>query len=178
MFGFRPLVAAWNLLFLRKGPLALDPAQPADWNRGRTLAEGLAHCGACHTPRNELGAERSEHAYDGAWIEGWYAPPLNAKSPAVRPWTADELFAYLRTGLSSTHAAAAGPMGRVTRGLADYLSLSFVEIESPREKDKGLEFADWAILTANKKLLAALSQTATAAPTHCVLSVRSVMRHA
>jgi mono/diheme cytochrome c family protein len=118
-FGFRPLVAAWNLLFLRKGPLALDPAQPADWNRGRTLAEGLAHCGACHTPRNELGAERSEHAYDGAWIEGWYAPPLNAKSPAVRPWTADELFAYLRTGLSSTHAAAAGPMGRVTRGLAE-----------------------------------------------------------
>ena len=118
-FGFRPLVAAWNLLFLRKGPLALDPAQPADWNRGRTLAEGLAHCGACHTPRNELGAERSEHAYDGAWTEGWYAPPLNANSPAVRPWTADELFAYLRTGLSSTHAAAAGPMGRVTRGLAE-----------------------------------------------------------
>jgi nicotinate dehydrogenase subunit B len=118
-FGFRPLVAAWNLLFLRKGPLALDPGQPADWNRGRTLAEGLAHCGACHTPRNELGAERSEHAYDGAWTEGWYAPPLNANSPAVRPWTADELFAYLRTGLSSTHAAAAGPMGRVTRGLAE-----------------------------------------------------------
>ncbi|MEA2806643.1 MAG: hypothetical protein QOJ17_784 [Rhodospirillaceae bacterium] len=117
-FGFRPLVAAWNLLFLRKGPLAPDPAQAADWNRGRTLAEGLAHCGACHTPRNELGAERSEHAYDGAWTEGWYAPPLNANSPAVRPWTADELFAYLRTGLSSTHAAAAGPMGRVTRGLA------------------------------------------------------------
>jgi hypothetical protein len=53
----------------------------------------------------------------------------------------------------------------VTRGLADYLGLSFIEIESPREKDKGLEFADWAILTANKKLLAALKQTATAAPT-------------
>src|SRR5262249_58511637 len=50
--------------------------------------------------------------------EGWYAPPLNGKSPAVQPWTADELFAYLRTGLSKTHAAAAGPMGRVTRALA------------------------------------------------------------
>ena len=117
-FGFRPLIAAWNLLFLRKGPLADDPAHPPDWNRGRALAEGLAHCGGCHTPRDALGAERSDHAYDGAWSEGWYAPPLNANSPAVRPWTAEELFTYLRTGLSSTHAAAAGPMGSVTRALA------------------------------------------------------------
>jgi nicotinate dehydrogenase subunit B len=117
-FGFRPLLAGWNLLFLHKGPLVDDPGQSAEWNRGRALAEGLAHCGACHTPRNELGAERSDHAYDGAWTEGWYAPPLNTSSPAVRPWTADALFAYLRTGLSATHAAAAGPMGSVTRGLA------------------------------------------------------------
>ena len=117
-FGFRPLLAGWNLLFLHKGPLVDDPGQSAEWNRGRALAEGLAHCGGCHTPRNELGAERSDHAYDGAWIEGWYAPPLNANSPAVRPWTAEDLFAYLRTGLSASHAAAAGPMGSVTRGLA------------------------------------------------------------
>ncbi len=117
-FGFRPLVAGWNLLFLHKGPLIDDPGQSADWNRGRALAEGLAHCGGCHSPRNQLGAERSDHAYDGAWTEGWYAPPLNAHSPAVRPWTAEDLFAYLRTGLSSSHAAAAGPMGSVTRGLA------------------------------------------------------------
>jgi mono/diheme cytochrome c family protein len=117
-FGFRPLLAGWNLLFLHKGPLVDDPGQSAEWNRGRALAEGLAHCGGCHTPRNELGAERSDHAYDGAWIEGWYAPPLNADSPAVLPWTAEDLFAYLRTGLSATHAAAAGPMGSVTRGLA------------------------------------------------------------
>jgi mono/diheme cytochrome c family protein len=117
-FGFRPLLAGWNLLFLHRGPLVDDPGQSADWNRGRALAEGLAHCGGCHTPRNELGAERSDHAYDGAWTEGWYAPPLNASSPAVRPWTAEDLFAYLRTGLSATHAAAAGPMGSVTRGLA------------------------------------------------------------
>jgi mono/diheme cytochrome c family protein len=117
-FGFRPLLAGWNLLFLHKGPLVDDPGQSAEWNRGRALAEGLAHCGGCHTPRNELGAERSDHAYDGAWTEGWYAPPLNTSSPAVRPWTADALFAYLRTGLSATHAAAAGPMGSVTRGLA------------------------------------------------------------
>jgi len=36
----------------------------------------------------------------------------------VRPWTADELYVYLRTGLGPMHAAAAGPMGGVTRALA------------------------------------------------------------
>ena len=117
-FGFRPLIAGWNLLFLDQGPVADDPARPADWNRGRALVEGLAHCGACHTPRNALGAEQRDNAYDGAWTEGWYAPPLNAKSPAVQPWTAEALFAYLRTGVSKSHAAAAGPMARVTRALA------------------------------------------------------------
>ncbi len=108
---YRPLMAAWNLLYLRKGP-----AKETD--RGRALAEGLAHCGGCHTPRNKLGAEIAAVAYDGAWADGWYAPALNAHSPAVRPWTADELFAYLRTGFSATHAAAAGPMAQVTRELA------------------------------------------------------------
>ena len=37
-----------------------------DWNRGRALAEGLAHCGGCHTPRNRFGAEDKARAYDGA----------------------------------------------------------------------------------------------------------------
>jgi len=108
---FRPLVAGWNLLYLRQGP-------SDDSDRGRYLAEGLAHCGACHTPRDRLGAEIAAQAYDGAWTDGWHAPALNGHSPAVRAWTADELFSYLRTGFSATHAAAAGPMGEVTRELA------------------------------------------------------------
>ena len=48
--------------------LAVLPARPLragrqprarEWNRGAYLAEGLSHCGACHTPRNLLGAEKS-----------------------------------------------------------------------------------------------------------------------
>ena len=116
--GWRPAMAAWNLLFLSEGPIADDPAQTPQWNRGRALVAGLTHCGACHTPRDRFGAEDRARLFDGAEIEGWYAPPLNARSPAVRPWTADELYAYLRTGLAPRHAAAAGPMGDVTRALS------------------------------------------------------------
>lgn len=119
VYRFRPLIAAWNLLHLNEGPLPPDPAQSPDWNRGRALAEGLAHCSGCHTPRDSLGAEDQARAYDGAMVDGWYAPPLNARSPAVRPWTVDRLHVYLRTGLSPAHAAAAGPMGGVTRALSE-----------------------------------------------------------
>lgn len=119
VFAFRPLIAVWNLFHLTKGPLKPDPARSSDWNRGRALAEGLAHCGGCHTPRNRFGADDRALAYDGAMVEGWYAPPLNGRSPAVRPWTVDRLHVYLRTGLSPAHAAAAGPMGDVTRALAE-----------------------------------------------------------
>lgn len=117
-FGFRPLVGAWNLLYLRTGTLPAVPTESAAWNRGRELVEGLGHCGSCHTPRDGRGGERRMVAYDGGWVDGWYAPPLNAKSPAVQAWTFERLFLYLRTGLSPAHAAAAGPMGAVTRQLA------------------------------------------------------------
>ena len=117
LFGFRPVLAAWNLIYLSEGPLPADRSHSAHWNRGRALAEGLAHCGGCHTPRDRLGAEDRSRAYDGGWVDGWYAPPINARSPAVRPWTIDELHVYLRSGLGPTHAAAAGPMANVTRAL-------------------------------------------------------------
>jgi mono/diheme cytochrome c family protein len=114
---FRPFIAGWKLLFFRHEAHHPDPRQSAAWNRGAYLGEGLAHCGGCHSPRGLLGAEKRDQAYDGGWSAGWYAPPLNRHSPAVRAWTADRLERYFRTGLSLDHAAAAGPMGSVTHNL-------------------------------------------------------------
>jgi mono/diheme cytochrome c family protein len=116
--GFRPLLAGWKLLFLKTGPVPADPSRSPDWNRGRYLVESFSHCGGCHRPRNWLGAEERGKPMQGGDAEGWYAPPLDASSPAVRAWTAERMFNYLRTGLSLSHAAAAGPMGPVTRELS------------------------------------------------------------
>lgn len=117
--GWRPVLAGWKLLALpRTGPQAPQPQLGALWERGRYLGEGLAHCASCHSPRGLLQQELRERAYAGGWSDGWYAPPLDASSPAVREWTAERLYAYLRTGLSTAHAAAAGPMGPVTHNLA------------------------------------------------------------
>ncbi|UYY58428.1 c-type cytochrome [Sphingomonas sp. S2-65] len=116
--GFRPLLAGWKLLFLHKGPIAADPGQSAEWNRGAYLAEGLGHCAACHSPRNLAGGEERSSAYAGGVAEGWRAPPLDRSNPAARRWTADALFTFLRTGVSPDHSAAAGPMGAVVESLS------------------------------------------------------------
>jgi hypothetical protein len=87
----------------------LPKAATWEWNRGVYLALGLSHCGACHTPRNLLGAEKPGNAYGGAVIDNWVAPPLTAANPAPAPWTHEEL--YLRckgtSALRRFHAAVA-----------------------------------------------------------------------
>jgi nicotinate dehydrogenase subunit B len=117
-FNLRPLMAGWNALFHNNATFAPDPAKSAAWNRGAYLVEGLGHCGACHSPRNALGAEKAEAYLAGGFAEGWEAPPLTSLSQAPIPWSEDELFAYLRTGESRFHGTAAGPMAPVVKNLA------------------------------------------------------------
>jgi mono/diheme cytochrome c family protein len=115
----RALQAGWKLLFFTSGRYVANPAHDATWNRGAYLAEALGHCGACHTPRNALGAEKSNAAYAGAAIDGWIAPALTSANTSAMPWTTPELAAYLGTGVSSYHGTAAGPMSPVVHdGLA------------------------------------------------------------
>ncbi|MEA2852442.1 MAG: hypothetical protein QOE02_2461, partial [Rhodospirillaceae bacterium] len=116
-FNIRYLQAGWKLLFFRPGRFEPDGEKSAEWNRGAYLARGLSHCGACHTPRNLLGAEKPGDAYGGAVIDNWVAPPLTATNPAPAPWTREELYDYLRTGTSKLHGTAAGPMFPVVQGL-------------------------------------------------------------
>jgi len=117
-FSMRGLLAGWNMLFLHETPWQPDPAQSDQWNRGAYLAEGLAHCGACHTPRNMFLAEERSRPYAGGEIEGWDAPPLEGTLAAASPWSEDQLFEYLRRGGDDAHGSAAGPMQPVTRNLA------------------------------------------------------------
>lgn len=116
--SIRSFQAGWKLLYFKPGRFAPLATQSSEWNRGAYLAEGLSHCGACHTPRGNLGAELKGRAYAGAPIDGWVAPPLDATNPSPVPWTRDELDVYLGSGVSRYHGTAAGPMGPVPRGLA------------------------------------------------------------
>jgi len=117
-FNQRFAIAGWKLLFLRHDTYQPDPRQSAEWNRGAYLVEGLAHCGACHTPRNALGAERNSAQFAGGDVDNWHAYALNDQSHSPVPWTADALFAYLRDGFHPDHGTARGPMAEVVSNLS------------------------------------------------------------
>jgi mono/diheme cytochrome c family protein len=114
----RFVIAGWKLLFLRRGNYQPDSTKSAEWNRGAYLVEGLAHCGACHTPRNGLGAERSNARFAGGDVDNWQAFALNKQSPAPVPWDADALYVYLRQGFHPDHGTARGPMAEVVSNLS------------------------------------------------------------
>jgi len=119
-FNMRPLLAGWNALFHDATPFTPDPSRSAQWLRGAYLVEGAGHCAACHSPRNQLGAEKTGvHYLAGGEAEGWTAPALNQLASGPRAWSSDALFQYLRTGYSTQHGVAAGPMAPVIHGLAE-----------------------------------------------------------
>ncbi len=117
-FNIRALQEGWKILFFRPGRFDPQASKSAEWNRGAYLAQGLSHCSSCHTPRNLLGAEKANDAYAGAVVDNWIAPPLTAANPAPAPWTQNQLFGYLRNGVTQFHGGVAGPMSPVVHGLA------------------------------------------------------------
>jgi mono/diheme cytochrome c family protein len=117
-FDQRFTIAGWKLLFLRRGTYQPDNTKSAEWNRGAYLVDGLAHCGACHTPRNALGAEQASAPFAGGDVDNWHAYAINAQSPAPVPWDADALFMYLRDGWHPDHGVARGPMAEVVSNLS------------------------------------------------------------
>jgi mono/diheme cytochrome c family protein len=114
----RPLLAGWKLLFFREGRYRADSGHDSTWNRGAYLAAGLAHCGACHTPRNRLGAEKDTQLFGGGDSENWHAYAINTESQSPVPWDASALQFYLHNGWHALHGVARGPMAAVVENMA------------------------------------------------------------
>ncbi|TDR23755.1 cytochrome c [Marinicella litoralis] len=111
--NWRYLQAGWKLISVDLKPYQPDPEKSALWNRGAYLVEGVTHCGACHTPRNAVGAERNSDKFEGAIIDDWVAPALSANNESSLTWSAAEFSEYLKTGATRQHGVAVGPMAPV-----------------------------------------------------------------
>jgi mono/diheme cytochrome c family protein len=104
--NYRVLMRGWNWLFLRPGFFMPDQSKSAQWNRGGYLVEGIAHCGACHTPKNIFGADRRGRSFSGGLVQGWFAPRLdNAARSGLKSWSVDDVVEYLSSGRNAkSHA--------------------------------------------------------------------------
>jgi mono/diheme cytochrome c family protein len=112
-FNQRWLMAFWSGLFNPKQRFTPVADRSPEWNRGAYLAEALAHCGDCHTPRNLLQALDNKNKFAGATIEGWRAYNITADSSSgVGAWSEAELAQYLSTGHAKGRGTASGPMAQ------------------------------------------------------------------
>jgi mono/diheme cytochrome c family protein len=112
-FNIRLLMKGWNLLFFRRGDFQPTSGQTAEWNRGAFLVKGPGHCGACHTPKNALGADKAKQPFYGGVLENWTAPDLTGNLRlGLGSWSVDDITEYLRTGRNA-RAGAGGPMAEV-----------------------------------------------------------------
>ena len=77
---------------------------------------GLGHCGECHTAHDSLGGTETSHAYQGAEIDGWYAPNITSDiNEGIGSWSQDQLVSYLKTGIAPGKGIVAGPMAEVVQ---------------------------------------------------------------
>lgn len=90
----------WNMFYLESGGFRPVAGKSALWNRGAYLVEGPGHCGACHTPKNVLGADREDEAYRGATLpDKQRAPSLRSDDlRGLKAWTVGDIVQYLKTG--------------------------------------------------------------------------------
>ena len=115
-FNIRRSLGGWKFLFESTDWVITGDLTEAE-TRGRYLAEALAHCGECHTPRNALGGLQR-----GKWLAGAADPSGKGRIPNITPgkldWAEDEIATYLTTGFTPEYDSVGGHMAHVVENMA------------------------------------------------------------
>lgn len=116
-FNLRFGLKLWRAAYASGPPTQADTSRDADWNRGRWLVNGLAHCGACHTDRNIFGGRKANR-----YLMGSDDLPEGGKAPAITPdalqqagWDARALAFALKSGVKPDGDTFGGGMGEVVQ---------------------------------------------------------------
>jgi mono/diheme cytochrome c family protein len=117
-FNQRYTLRAWKFLFVPARQWEPSATHDAAWNRGSYLADALAHCGECHTPRNMMFATKSGRKFAGAMVDGWKAYNITPDTETgIGAWSDAEIEQYLSSGHAPAHGSAGG-------GMAEAIDLS------------------------------------------------------
>jgi len=123
-FNLRAGLKVWRARYYDPVPFSPDPGKSDLWNRGKFIVEGPAHCGACHTPRNLLGAREVEMALHGAeeLPDGGKSPPITSEALKEGGWDINSLSYALKTGILPDGDVFGGSMGEVVRDGTAFLT--------------------------------------------------------
>lgn len=123
-YNIRTGLKLWRTAFATSKQYEPDLSKSHSWNRGKLIAEGLAHCGACHTPRNAAGARIPEKAYEGDpnMLDGGSSPAITASALRATGWGKSDIVRALKTGVKPDGDVFGGTMGEVVRDGTAYLA--------------------------------------------------------
>lgn len=136
-------MSIWKMLYFTEGRYAANSGKSEEWNRGAYLVEGLGHCSSCHSPRNFMGAEKTDAALTGGEysdkvltgeLRTWSAPNLTSAPNGLGSWTVEDLASYLHTGRNS-FTETFGPMNEVIMNSTRHMSEADVRAMATYLKD-------------------------------------------
>ncbi|EKT54266.1 cytochrome c [Providencia sneebia] len=109
----RPFMNFWTLFNFPDHQAPNDPHRSAEWNRGAYIVEGLAHCGACHSPRNFMMGVDFSRSLEGGEVDNMAIPDITAPTLSKHGYDTKSLSQFLQTGISPQGTSFAG-MNTVT----------------------------------------------------------------
>ena len=122
-YRMRGAVGGWKNRFMTPGELPVDESRSEQWNRGRYLAEGPAHCGACHTPRGAMGGRDLSRRYQGGVEKvGSNGPDITTATLKANGWTEGDLAWSLRSGIMPDGDTYGSSMAELVHHGTRYLS--------------------------------------------------------
>ena len=122
-FNQRWLMVFWSTMFNSDRRFEPNTERSAAWNRGAYLAEAMAHCGECHTPRTIAFSLDNRHKFAGAKQAGWLAYNISSdRETGIGDWKPEEIARYIGSGHAAGRGTADGPMGEAVEYSLRYLT--------------------------------------------------------
>ena len=115
-FGEQYVMMFWKNFVWYPEPFISNPERTESWNRGAYLAQAVAHCGECHTPRNLLGGLKTKMYFAGSkeGPEGELAPNITPhKKTGIGSWSRVDISYFLQNGMKPDGDDVQGLMGEV-----------------------------------------------------------------
>lgn len=119
-FNIRRGLGLWKLLYMGAEGEKLASVEGEILQKGQYLVEALAHCGACHTPRDALGGRDRTRAMGGAIAPDGKGkiPNITSHADGIADWSQTDLADSLATGFTPEYDSFGSTMADVQLNMA------------------------------------------------------------
>ncbi|TNE87558.1 MAG: c-type cytochrome [Deltaproteobacteria bacterium] len=104
-------LGVWRRLGFTEGGRSWE-IETGEHARGAYLANAVAHCGECHTPRNMIGIPKSDLQFKGHEDPPEPSPPITKQELG---WSVSEFVSFLEDGWAPDGDVVGGQMGHIIR---------------------------------------------------------------